>query len=238
MFSAISLGIRQLNDPATRQVVWISIGITVLTALVLFACIETLLTHTSIFQTGWLEAVSDILGRLAALVLTWLLFPAAMSAVVGLYLERVAGAVEARHYPDLAAAPELPFVDTLLAAGKFLAVLVVLNVFLLFLIFTGPLYVIMYYGVNGYLISREFFDLVSMRRLDAETARALRKRNQAKLMMAGAVFTFMMTVPVVNLLTPIIATAAMVHLFETWRRAGGGGAVINTKSGGDVATTP
>ena len=249
MFSAISLGIRQLSDPATRQVVWISIGITILTALVLFASIETLLSHTAVFQIGWLETASDVLGRLAAIVFTWLLFPSAMTAVVGLYLERVAGAVEARHYPELPAAPELPFLDALIAAGKFLAILLTLNLCLLLLIFTGPIYVMLYYGVNGYLISREFFDLVAMRRLEPEAARALRKQNQMILFIAGLLFTFMMTVPVINLLTPIIATAAMVHLFETWRRqAGAGGAhvagsspktiSVQSKSSGDSATTP
>ena len=144
MFSALIKGIRQLSDPNTRQVVWISIGVAILTFLVLVALIETALRETAIFQTGWMETISDVLGRLAALVLTWLLFPAAISAVVGLFLERVAGAVEARHFPGLAPVPDQPFTDALLAAAKFLVILVALNFCLLFLIFTGPIYVIAY----------------------------------------------------------------------------------------------
>ncbi len=225
MFTALSKGIKQLNDPATRQVVWISIGVAVLTFLVLFACIETALRHTAVFQTGWMETISDLLGRLAALVLTWLLFPAAISAVVGLFLERVAGAVEARHYPGLSAVPEQPFTDALLAAAKFLVILVALNLCLLIFIFLGPVYLIMFYAVNGYLISREFFELVSLRRLAPEASRALRKRHQTSLVMIGAVFALLMTIPVVNLLTPIIATSTMVHLFEDWRGAEDGALV-------------
>lgn len=225
MFSALIRGIRQLSDPATRKVVGLSIGIAILTFLVLFAGIETALRHTSIFQTGWMETVSDVLGRLAAVVLTWLLFPAAISAVVGLYLDRVTEAVEARHYPGLPKVDDQPFAETLLAAGKFLIILVALNFCLLFLIFTGPLYLVMYYLVNGYLISREFFEMVSIRRLDAGQTRALRKQYQTPLLMIGAIFAFLMTVPIVNLLTPIIATATMVHLFETWRARGDGSLV-------------
>lgn len=227
MISSLIKGIKQLSDPATRQVVWLSIGAAVLAFLVLFAGIETALRETSIFQTGWMETVSDALGRLAALVLTWLLFPAAISAVVGLFLERVAGAVEARHYPGLAAVTDQPFTDTLLAAAKFLVILVALNFCLLFLIFFGPIYVIAYYGVNGYLISREFFELVALRRIDPGAARGLRKRHQTALVVIGAVFAFLMTVPIVNLLTPIIATSTMVHLFEDWRDADGG-ALVST----------
>tara|TARA_B100002051_G_scaffold273203_1_gene311516 strand:- start:1102 stop:1785 length:684 start_codon:yes stop_codon:yes gene_type:complete len=222
MFSALTKGIRQLSDPATRQVVWLSIGIAALTFLAMFACIETALLHTSIFQTGWMETVSDILGRLSGVILAWLLFPAAISAAVGLFLGRVSGAVEARHYPALPLVEEPPFIDSLLAAGKFLLILVALNLALLFFIFTGPLYLILYYLVNGYLISREFFELVSIRRMDASAARAVRKRFQASLLIIGAIFAFLMTVPIVNLLTPIIATATMVHLFENWRARDGG----------------
>lgn len=222
MFSALTKGIRQLSDPATRQVVWLSIGIAALTFLAMFACIETALLHTSIFQTGWMETVSDILGRLSGVILAWLLFPAAISAAVGLFLGRVSGAVEARHYPALPLVEEPPFIESLLAAGKFLLTLVALNLALLFFIFTGPLYLILYYLVNGYLISREFFELVSIRRMDASAARAVRKRFQASLLIIGAIFAFLMTVPIVNLLTPIIATATMVHLFENWRARDGG----------------
>ena len=222
MFSALTKGIRQLSDPAIRQVVWLSIGIAALTFLAMFACIETALLHTSIFQTGWMETVSEILGRLSGVILAWLLFPAAISAAVGLFLGRVSGAVEARDYPALPAVEEPPFMESLLAAGKFLLILVALNLALLFFIFTGPLYLILYYLVNGYLISREFFELVSIRRIDASAARAVRKRFQASLLIIGAIFAFLMTVPIVNLLTPIIATATMVHLFENWRARDGG----------------
>lgn len=217
MFSALAKGIRQLSDPPTRQVVWLSIGAAVLTFLGLWAGIETLLRETTIFQTGWMEAVSDILGRVAALALTWLLFPAAISAVVGLFLDRVAAAVEAWHYPHLPAVEETSFTDSLLAAAKFLVVLVALNIVLLAFIFTGPFYMALYYLVNGYLISREFFELVALRRLEPGAAMALRKQRQTALVAVGAVFAFLMTVPIVNLLTPIIATATMVHLFEDWR---------------------
>mgnify|MGYP001181377177 FL=1 len=227
MFSALTKGIRQLSDPTTRQLVWLSIGIAILTFLILFGCIEMALRFTSIFHTGWMEAIADILGRLAGGILTWLLFPAAISAVVGLFLERAVRTVEARHYPALPPIEDRPPVESLLTAGKFLVILVALNLALLFFIFTGPLYLILYYLVNGYLISREFFELVAVRRIDSGLASALRKQFQAPLLIMGTIFAFLMTIPIVNLLTPIIATATMVHLFEKWR-AHDDGALVTT----------
>ena len=217
MFSALIKGIRQLGDPTTRRVVWSSAIIAILSFLILHLCIEMALRHTTIFQTGWMETMLDALGRLVSVVLTWLLFPAVISAVVGFFLGHVAGAVESRHYPALPPIKNQPLMESLLTSIKFLVILVALNVALLFFIFTGPLYLLLYYIANGYLISREFFELVSLRRIEPAAARALRKKSQTSLLLVGSAFAFLMTVPIVNLLTPIIATATMVHLFENWR---------------------
>ena len=47
----------------------------------------------------------------------------------------------------------------------------------------------------------------------------MRKAHRMTLFVAGVTIALMLTVPVVNLLAPIIATAMMVHLFEGWRSA-------------------
>ena len=50
--------------------------------------------------------------------------------------------------------------------------------------------------------------------------RALRRRHRLKLFGAGVTIAFLLTVPVVNLLTPVIATVFMVHVFHGLRRTG------------------
>ena len=217
MFSALIKGINQLSDPKARQVVWMGIGAALLTFAALWAAIGTALAETAIFETWWLEGISDFLGGALTLVLTWLLFPSVISAVIGLMLERIADAVEARHYPHLPAAVEVPFTEALIQAGKFLVVMVILNIGMLPFLFIPPLFPIVFYGVNGYLLGREFFELVAARRLSVEEARALRKQRQTAVLMIGIVFAFLMTLPIINLLTPVIATATMLHLFEAWR---------------------
>ncbi|MBT3172696.1 MAG: hypothetical protein HN333_14840 [Rhodospirillaceae bacterium] len=52
-------------------------------------------------------------------------------------------------------------------------------------------------------------------------ARTLRKQRQTAVLMVGVAFAFLMTVPIINLLTPVIATATMLHLFEGWRSEAG-----------------
>jgi CysZ protein len=221
MFSALIKGIQQLSDPKARQVVWMAIGAAILAVLVLWMVVVQVLAHTVLFQTWWLDDIAKFLGGALAMVLTWLMFPSAISAVMSLLLERIAGAVEARHYPSLPAANEMPLTEALIEAAKFLGIMVALNVAMLPFLFIPPLFPFVFYGVNGYLMGREFFELVATRRMSAENARALRKSRQGSVIAVGIIFAMLMTVPIVNLLTPVIATATMLHLFENWRHAGG-----------------
>ena len=221
MIQSLLKGISQLRDPSAKKVVLISVGASVLTYIVLFGFINLTLNHTSLFQVRWIESFSDFLGHFAAVMLTWLLFPATISAIIGLFLENIASAVEARHYPDLPPISNPPLFSSLVISGKFLVLLLVLNIGLLFLLFTGPIYLVLYYLINGYLISREFFDLVALRRLNLAGSRILRKKFKYRLIFLGTIFVFLMTFPIVNLLVPIIATATMVHLVEYWREKDG-----------------
>ena len=59
--------------------------------------------------------------------------------------------------------------------------------------------------------------LVAHRRATPDQARHLRQVHKGQLFLAGVVIAFMMTLPIVNLIAPVIATAAMVHLTHNWR---------------------
>jgi uncharacterized protein involved in cysteine biosynthesis len=176
-------------------------------------CLCTLLSLLAFVGLWWL--------------LDWLLTSVLVdTGFVGLFLDRVARIVEARHYPLLPPAAGLPWHQALLASLQFLALMLVANAALLLLWFFPIAYPIGFFVVNGLLLGREYYDLVAQRRLDLTAARALRRRHEPELLLTGAGITFLLTVPFANLITPVLATAAMVHRFESWRRtatqAGGG----------------
>jgi len=54
--------------------------------------------------------------------------------------------------------------------------------------------------------------------LPPEGVRELQRANGARVFLAGGLTAFLLTVPVVNLVAPIIGTAAMVHVFEKLRQ--------------------
>ena len=221
MINAFSKGLAQLNDPRIRQVIWIAIASACIVFALLWGAVGTLLGGTSVFSIGWLEWVVDLLGGLATLVLTWFLFPAVIGVVIGLYLEDIAAAVEARHFPGLSPPLEQSVLPAVMVALRYLGVLVALNLALLVFLLLGPLFPFVFYAVNGYLLGREYFELVAMRRLDPVAARRLRLAHRSELFLGGVVMALLLTLPLVNLLAPVVITAAMVHLFEGWRKEAG-----------------
>jgi uncharacterized protein involved in cysteine biosynthesis len=108
------------------------------------------------------------------------------------------------------------------AGLRFAAVALLLNVALLpvylVTLFFPPLYFLVFYLVNGYLLGREYFELVAYRRIEERAADEFRRAYRGRLTLAGVVIALILTIPVVNLIAPIVATAFALHLFEAMRR--------------------
>ncbi len=176
------------------------------------------LAQVTLFDIRWVEIVVDVLGGLSVLVLTWLLFPAVSSIVASFFLEQIVEVVETRDYPGLPTPLSLSLSQNLLVALQFTGITLFLNLLILPLYLVPGLNLFLFYGVNGYLLSREYFELVALRRLTPRAAKTLRKAHQARLFLAGVLITFLLTIPLVNLIAPLLATAFMVHIFEGLRR--------------------
>ena len=95
MLGVLLRAFAELFSPPLRAVVGISLGIAVLAFTVLWLAVALILAHTAL--VGWpaLDWVVELSGAVGVLLLSWLLFPAVVTMVMGFFLERVAGAVEA-----------------------------------------------------------------------------------------------------------------------------------------------
>ena len=217
MFDAFSKAINQLFDPRILRVIGISLVLSIASfALVLTAVIWSLATF-DLSSIGWLETTIDWLGGFAAVVLALVLFPPVAVVFLGLFLDSIAKAVEARYYPELGQAPGVSFWQGIGATLRFLALVVVVNIALLFLLLFPPAYPIGYLVANGFLIAREYWDLVALRRMQPREAKALFSRKTGELVLIGMATAFLLTIPIANFVAPVIATAVMVHRFEAWR---------------------
>ena len=235
MFSALGKAIAQAGDPAFRSIflrsVWLSLGVfAVLWALSWFGLAwlgEDLAAWIaeSDPESAWVRVFEWAYGAAAVagvLVASLFLFPAVMAGVMAILLDEVAAAVERRHYPELPTARAQPIGEALLAGLAFAAVTLVINVLALplylVLLFLPPFNLFVFYLLNGYLLGREYFELVAVRRYEMATVRRLRRAYRGRVLFAGAVIAFLLTLPLVNLVMPIVATGFMLHVFEGLRR--------------------
>ena len=228
MISAFISAFGQLGDPRIRRViVWVTLWTTVAfgaVGSVLWLAIASLDIDfaLAVIPFEWLrELLAWLAGLLVAVIgwfvffaLFWMLFVAIVHVVSGLYIERVIAAVEARHYPDLPAARPLKMVASLEVAMRFLGALLIVNLFALPIYLIPIVGVVAFYLVNGYLLGREYFELVATRRLEPRQMEALRGANRVRLLAAGLIVTMLLTLPVINLVVPIVAAAAMVHMYQ------------------------
>ncbi|NJO55726.1 MAG: hypothetical protein HC834_04475 [Rhodospirillales bacterium] len=213
MLQAFVKAIEQIGDPALRRIVLKGLLFAVGVFALLWGGVTVVLTQTTIFQTGWLDSVIDVLGGVATLALTWLLFPAVVTAIMGIFLDDAADAVERRHYPQLMPPRRQSIQEIILNSAAFLGITVLLNLLALPFLLIAPVFPFVFYGVNGYLLGREYFEVVALRRLDPLTAKRYRRTHRLRVFLAGLVIAFLFTIPVINFVAPVIATAAMAHLF-------------------------
>ena len=216
MIRAFLRAIGQLGDPALRRIVWIGVLGAAGLFVLLWIGVGVLLTETTLFQTGWLDRAVDVLGGVATLVVTLLFFPAIATAILGFFLEDAADAVERRHYRLLPAPRHQSVKESILNSAKFLAVMLALNVFALLFLLVPPVFPFVFYTVNGYLLGREYFEVVALRRHQPAAVTELRRRHRGQLFLAGVVIAFLLTLPLINLIAPVIATAVMVHLYHSF----------------------
>lgn len=215
MLTSFTLALGDLGLPAMRRVLLRSVGLALLLFVVLLGLLGVLLSQAALTGIGWLDWIVDILGGLAGLVAAIFLFPSATLAIVPLFLDEVAHAVEARHYPALPPARPAPL-GAQLRAGIRLAVLaVLLNLLALPVVLFLPVVGIgLYLAVNGWLLGREYFELAALRRLDVAGAKAARRAHGLSVWMAGIALAAIALVPFGNLVVPLFGAAAFVHIFH------------------------
>jgi uncharacterized protein involved in cysteine biosynthesis len=222
VIQSFAKAIAQLSDPALRRVLWRAlVGAAAIFAL-LCAGGWLAVAQLRLTEVTALDTLLDVLGGVGVFVLAILLYPAAVTALVGFFLDDVAAAVERRHFPQLPPARAQGVAESAWSGIRFALIALALNVvalpLYLALLFVPPLNLFVFYGVNGYLVGREYFELAASRRLPPEEVTELRRAYRGRVFLAGVLTAFLLTVPLVNLVAPIVGTAAMVHLFEALRR--------------------
>jgi uncharacterized protein involved in cysteine biosynthesis len=225
MIAAFIKALGAVRDGEVRRLFWIGVLGALAILILLVLVLGYLIARLQVVGTDWggwsdwAEWGLDLLSGVAVLFLVWITFPGVVGIVTGFLLERVAGRIEELDYRGQPPAREQGTWEAVRLASRFALVSIGLNLLALPIYFLLPVINLMvFYGLNGYLLGREYFELVALRRLDEHSVRALRRSYQGSIFLSGALIAFITTIPLLNLAAPVVATAFMVHLFESLKR--------------------
>lgn len=221
IFGSFAAALGQLPDPRFRWVLIQGVGLTILLLFGLYAfafwgiawLVPDAMTLPWIGEIG----ISDTLLSWGSLILmmvlsVFLMVPVA-SAFTGIFLDEVADAVEARHYAHLGPAPNVGLMDNIRESLTFLGIILIANLAALILYFT-PLAPFVFYGLNGFLLGREYYRMIAVRRMGRAEAGKSFRSNLLTIWTAGALMAVPLSIPVINLLVPILGVATFTHIFH------------------------
>jgi CysZ protein len=229
IFAAFFRALVQLGDRRFRRVVLLGVLLALALLFAVYALFLQLVWWLSPDQIdlpviGPVTGMDTLLGWTSVLFMIglsiFLMVPVA-SAFTGLFLEDVADAVEDRHYPQLPPATPLGLAEGLRQSANFLGVVLAVNLGALFIYpFLGPAIPVAFWAVNGFLLGREYFTLVALRRLPPSEVKAMRRRNRWTLWAAGTLMAAPLSVPFVNLVIPVLGVATFTHLYHQLAASG------------------
>lgn len=218
MLSPIIRALAQLDDPVFLGVLARSVSWSVLAFVGLLAGstwgVQELVVYFGV-PGGWLAWMAGIAGGLgAALLAVWLFVPAAV-LIATLYSDRVADAVDRRFYPALPNPRGAPIAvqawDGVVLALQVLALQVVSLVLALLIPGAG---LVLGWLITGWAIGRGLFVAVAMRRMDRRQALQAYADRRWVVLGQGAALALAATVPLLNLMVPVLGVAALTHVLN------------------------
>ena len=223
ILTAFFRALGQMTDRRFRRVLLLGIALSVVLligASAGFVWLAGWLTGEDAFvpilgEVRWLDDLVSWGSIFLTLALSIFLMIPVASAITSMFLDDVAAAVEHKYYPHLPEAQRVPIYDAIRDTLNFLGILFGANIaaFVLYVFFPFAA-VFIFWGLNGFLLGREYFTLAAMRRVGRTAAKQLRRDHATKIWIAGTLMAVPLSIPLVNLVIPILGAATFTNLFH------------------------
>jgi len=216
----------QIFEPAFLRVFFLGILTTFLAMIATWFLAGYLkdqitLTH---FDWQWVNDVFqwfldiDWIFNIVFFFLMGIFFPPIATIFMSLYLDDIIDAVEDKYYPDHKAGKRLGMGHLAYLALRLALMIIMLNILVipLYLFFFWLAFVplVIFYVLNSYLLGWGYYEMVAVRHLGIREAGRHRKSIRGQILLGGFVITLLYSLPVVNLLAPILGAALLAHLFH------------------------
>jgi len=229
MLDAAVKALSQILSPPMRSILWRSIGVALVMVTVLAIGLQRLLSWLATSGEGWAEAMLGPGFQTPLNVLAWilsiaaglgvvfggiLLMPAITSLVASIFVDEAAEHVEREHYPAERPGVALPLGLALREGSKTAVLMILVYLIALPFVFLAGAGFLVFFIATAWLLGREYFELAAMRFRPPEEAKAMRRDNAATIFTAGLIIAAFVSIPIVNLATPLFGMAFMVHMHK------------------------
>jgi CysZ protein len=229
MLDAAVKALSQILSPPMRSILWRSIGLALVLIVVLAIGLQRLLSWFATSGEGWAEAMLGPGFQTPLNILAWIvsiaaglgvvfgavmLMPAITSLVASVFVDEVADHVEREHYPAEHPGTALPLGLAMTEGVKTASLTILVYLIALPFVFIAGAGFLAFFIATAWLLGREYFELAAMRFRTPQEAKAMRRDNAATVFTAGLVIAAFVSIPIVNLATPLFGMAFMVHMHK------------------------
>ena len=220
MIASYAKAFGQLGNPRFIKPLFYSLGLAALTALLAFPAgyfvfewlNEALMAWLGGGDSWWMTAIEwsvRVLGWLITLVILFFAFGSIQTAWLGIFMDSVVDATRDSSHPEVELNPPPSLSASGWSAVRFLVLSLLVNVLILPLVLIGwilpPLGLIVQLIANGYLLGREYEDIVSPR-FPSHPRLPLLSRS-----IFGMIAAALFIVPFINFVAPLVTAIAFTH---------------------------
>ena len=222
MISSFLKTFGQINDPKIRKALGLATLLTLLSIILAVTLGVTLIdrlldffsmTLQSWFGKGesWFRGFAQFLGGSLIFLICYMVFAGIHGAFVGIFIDDILDAVHQKHYPEMPWQKPPGFIKSCLFSARLLSLTLALNLLASPLVilawFVPPVGLFLQIVLNGYLLGKEYGQLVEFRILENESV-----SPKPRYFLNGMVASIIWIVPILNLLAPILLAGSVLHL--------------------------
>ena len=229
MFDAAAKALSQMLSPAMRAILWKAIGLSLILIAMGGVLLQRLLTWLAGSGEIWVETALGPNYHSAINVLAWIvsiiasfgvilgavfLMPAITSLVASFFVDEIGDIIERESYPAERPGTALPVSVSAYEGIKTALLTIVVYVVALPFVFFAGLGFLGFFIATAWLLGREYFELAAMRFRSPAEAKAMRRAHAGTVFTAGLFIAAFVSIPIVNLATPLFGMALMVHMHK------------------------
>jgi CysZ protein len=204
----------QIFTPPFRATLLKSLGLTIALLAVIWFGLDRLAGAFIRVEASWLATVVSLIVGLGLVVGLAFLIAPVTSLVASFFLDDISAIVERTIEPNGSPGRPIPAGAAAVFALRFAGLSILVNLIALALLFAPGVNIIAFLAANGYLLGREYFELAAMRFREPAEARQMRRHFELRIFLAGLIIAGFVAIPLLNLCTPLFATAFMTRMHK------------------------